>query len=70
MAVAKIATISRWLGLSSDTKPPSAPVGSTFKETDTKDYYVTYDDGTSWTKRARNSEADSCSEWQKNRNFT
>ena len=35
MAVKKIATIQRWLGLSTDTKPATPAVGSTFVETDT-----------------------------------
>lgn len=35
MAVKKIATIQRWLGLSTDTKPTVADVGSTFIENDT-----------------------------------
>jgi hypothetical protein len=35
MAVKKIATIQRWLGLSTDTKPTTPAVGSTFIETDT-----------------------------------
>ena len=35
MAVKKIATIQRWLGLSTDTKPTAPDVGSTFIETDT-----------------------------------
>jgi len=65
MAVAKIATRSRWIGLASDTKPTSSPVGSTFTEYDTKDYYVTYD-GANWTKRARNSQADLATNWRKN----
>ena len=44
-----IATIQRWVGLSTDTKPTSVLVGSTFWEYDTKLEYVTYD-GTNWTK--------------------
>lgn len=35
MAVKKIATIQRWLGLSTDTKPTSADVGSTFLDINT-----------------------------------
>jgi hypothetical protein len=39
MAVRKVATIDRWIGLSTDTKPTSARVGSTFKELDSgKDF--------------------------------
>lgn len=52
MAVQKMATIKRWIGLSTDTKPVAAtsavPVGSTFYEYDTKLCYITYD-GTNWT---------------------
>lgn len=48
MAVAKKATISRWIGLSTDTKPTSVAVGCTFYEYDTKCTYTTYD-GTNWT---------------------
>jgi len=51
MAVKFIASISRWIGLSSDTKPVAAsatvPVGSTFLEYDTGVTYITYD-GTNW----------------------
>lgn len=52
MAVTKEATISRWIGLSTDTKPVDAanarvPVGATFYEYDTKNWYKTYD-GTNW----------------------
>ena len=51
MAVKKIATISRWIGISTDTKPVAAtsdvPIGSTFHEYDTKLTYITYD-GTNW----------------------
>ena len=56
------------MGLSTDTKPAAAPVGSTFEETDTRDCFTCYD-GANWTKEARNSEADTCSEWRHNRNF-
>jgi len=52
MTVKKIATIKRWLGLSTDTKPIAAssdvPIGSTFHEYDTKLTYITYD-GTNWS---------------------
>jgi hypothetical protein len=40
MAVKKIATIQRWLGLSTDTKPTVGAVGSTFFETDTGIRYI------------------------------
>ncbi len=54
MAVQKIATIKRWTGLSTDTKPTAAastgvPVGSTFYEYDTNLTYITYDQ-TNWVK--------------------
>ena len=51
MAVLKMATINRWIGLSTDTKPVAAtsnvPVGSTFYEYDTKLTYITHN-GTLW----------------------
>lgn len=40
MAVKKIATIQRWLGLSTDTKPTVGAVGSTYFETDTGTMYI------------------------------
>ena len=40
MAVKKIATIQRWLGLSTDTKPTVGAVGSTYFETDTGIMYI------------------------------
>ncbi len=47
MAVKFIAAIKRWSGLSTDTKPTTgAPVGSTFRETDTGEAF--WYDGTSW----------------------
>ncbi len=60
MTVKLIGSISRYMGLSSDTKPGAAekiPVGSTLQETDTKDVYVCYD-GTNWEKYKRNSDTD------------
>lgn len=48
MSVTKEATIQRWIGLSTDTKPTSVPVGATFYEYDTKLWYKTYD-GTNWS---------------------
>lgn len=50
MAVALIATIQRFFGTSSDTKPTSVPAGSTFWEHNTNILYVTYD-GTNWVPR-------------------
>ncbi len=52
MAVKLMATISRYIGASSDTKPTSVPVGSTFYEYDTKLNYITYD-GTNWSSEKR-----------------
>ena len=48
MAVSLIATIQRYIGLSSDGKPTGVPVGSTFLEYDTRATFITYD-GTNWT---------------------
>ena len=48
MAVKKIATIQRFTGLASDTKPAAAPAGSEFYEYDTNLTYITYDDGSNW----------------------
>ena len=39
--------IHRWTGLSTDTKPTEAPIGSTFYEYDTGKLFITYD-GASW----------------------
>ena len=35
MAVSRVATIKRWTGLSTDTKPTTPPIGSTFFESNT-----------------------------------
>lgn len=51
MTAQLVTTIQRWIGLSTDTKPTSAPVGSTFWEYDTKLRYVTYDGGTNWVPK-------------------
>lgn len=51
MAVQKIATISKWIGLSTDVKPENVPVGSEFWEYDTGSTYITYD-GTEWVSKA------------------
>jgi len=48
MTVVFVSTINSWIGLSTDTKPTSKPVGSKFWEYDTKLEYITYD-GTNWT---------------------
>jgi len=54
MAVLRVATIKRFIGLSTDTKPTDAPVGSTFYEYDTNLMCVTYD-GTNWTTKSGSS---------------
>jgi hypothetical protein len=43
MAVKRIHSIENYRGLSTDTKPIDAVVGSTFWEYDTKNFYVVYD---------------------------
>ena len=48
MAVKKIATIQRYIGLAADTKPTGVPSGSTFLEYDTGLLYITYDNGVNW----------------------
>lgn len=48
MAVKKLTTISRYTGTKFDTKPTSCPVGSTFREYDTRIMYETPDGGTTW----------------------
>jgi hypothetical protein len=47
MAVKKETTISRYIGLASDTKPTGVEVGSTFFEYDTGILWITHD-GTNW----------------------
>src|SRR3972149_5906809 len=47
MTVLRETTIQRFVGLSSDSKPTSVPVGSTLFEWDTKNNYKSYD-GTNW----------------------
>lgn len=47
MTVKKLTGISRWTGLSTDGKPTGVPVGSTFREYDTRILWETYD-GTNW----------------------
>ena len=48
----------RWVGEAKDTKPTTAPIGSLFFETDTKDQFVFVCDDIGWKKCARNSVAD------------
>ncbi len=52
MTVKLIATKSRYIGLSTDTKPTGVPVGSTFYEYNTSNRFVTYD-GTNWTRETK-----------------
>ena len=71
MAVTKIATRKRWIGLAADTKPTitagdDVSVGSTFLEYDSKDVFITYD-GENWTKYRRNSSLDMASETRRGR---
>ena len=51
MAVKFMATIKRWIGLSTDTKPTTVPVGSKFFEYDTRKTFLTYD-GTNWIRES------------------
>ena len=53
MAIKFITSIERFLGLSTDTKPTSVPIGSEFYEYDSRDLYVTYD-GTNWERIGHN----------------
>ena len=46
MTVVLTATVQRWIGVNSDTKPTAPPAGSTFYETDTGATSVY--DGTAW----------------------
>ncbi len=43
MAVKRIHSIERYVGLSSDIKPQDAIIGSEFLEHDTKNIYVVYE---------------------------
>lgn len=47
MTVKLMKEIQTFVGLSTDTKPTSVPIGSTFYEYNTRSYYITYD-GTNW----------------------
>ena len=49
MTVKFVATINRWIGHSTDTKPTSVPVGSKFFEYDKIKTFITYD-GTNWIR--------------------
>ena len=46
MAVVLITSVKTFVGVSGDSKPADAPVGSTFYETDSRIVYVY--DGTNW----------------------
>jgi len=46
MTVSLMANIHRWVGLSTDTKPTSGPVGSTFFEVNTGQNWIW--NGTDW----------------------
>ena len=37
-----------YIGLSTDTKPTSAPIGSRLFETNTGDWFIMSEDGTTW----------------------
>lgn len=49
MAVKNASRIDRYIGLSTDTKPTSVPISSTFYEYNTRSEWKTYD-GTNWIK--------------------
>ncbi len=62
MTVKKIASIVKYIGLTSDPKPTrtagdSVPVGSTLIETDTLNVFIARD-GDNWEKYKRNSDTD------------
>lgn len=67
MTVSLLSYISRYYGLSSDSKPETK-IGSLFIETDTLDVYVCTD-GTTWTKYCRNSVKNMSSETIRNVNY-
>ena len=50
MTVTKQGTIQRFIGASTDTKPTSVNIGSTFLEYDTSEMYTTYD-GSTWVQK-------------------
>jgi hypothetical protein len=50
MTVYKITTISKYIGLSTDTMPADVPIGSELFAVDNKCTYVCYD-GTNWTSK-------------------
>ena len=51
MTVQLVTTIQRWIGEEGDTKPTSAPVGSTFYELDTGQGWIW--DGSYWVEDIR-----------------
>ncbi len=48
MAVVLAVKGDRYVGLSSDTKPATAPAGSLFRETDTGAWFIS--DGSAWSQ--------------------
>lgn len=54
MTVKYVTTVRKYTGLSTDTKPTTVPVGSTFYEYDTNYLWITYD-GTNWSLKTAGS---------------
>lgn len=46
----RMGTTPYYVGVSTDTKPTSCPVGSRCYEYDTKKWYITYNTGTNWSE--------------------
>jgi hypothetical protein len=55
MTVKKISAADKFMGLSTDTKPPHARDGSTFYETDTGAMFMTANGGLTWFEKEVNS---------------
>lgn len=53
MTVKMMEVIQNFIGLSTDPKPTSCPIGSTFYEYNTRSHYITYDGGTNWIIHGR-----------------
>ena len=51
MTVKFVTKVQRWMGLDSDTKPTSPPVGSTFYETNTGQDFIY--NGSNWVEDLR-----------------
>jgi len=49
MAVVWVTNMKKYVGLSTDTKPTSVLIGSTFYSYNTRELFITYD-GTNWTR--------------------